>query len=164
MSPIVTPEDLRELVGPRLWDETVAHTAHATGTDAAAAQRPVLECARYLYLISAHRERLAGLFLPVEQAVDEVWHYLILQTREYRDLCENRLPGGEFIHHRSISYQDYGAEPDRRQMIEEGLRWIPLYQNAFGPFDAGALQYWTMARFLVEEMRMSLDDLGALTA
>ncbi|MBT2382872.1 hypothetical protein [Streptomyces sp. ISL-11] len=160
--PLVSADDLTSLLGDRLHTEVVGHFTDSTDADAAYVERQVLECLRYLYLISRHREQLGGLFLPVEQDIDEIWHYLILQTREYRELCEERLPGGFFIHHRSIGYEDYQREPGREQAIEEALRWIPLYRAAFGPFDEGALPHWTIVRFLHERMSMSLGDIAAL--
>ncbi|WP_424216945.1 hypothetical protein ACN20G_33155 (plasmid) [Streptomyces sp. BI20] len=170
-APPVTPEALRALLDPDLHEETVG-AALAADPDPepsrAVAERRVLEALRYLWLVSAHPDRLAGLFLPVEQAVDEVWHHLILQTREYRDLCEQRLPGGFFVHHRGIAYTAYtdtavrGGGPDRRRGAEEALRWIPPYVAAFGPFDEGALPHWTMVRFLHEELGLSLAEISAL--
>ncbi|MFD8492773.1 hypothetical protein [Amycolatopsis sp. NPDC059657] len=151
--------DLRSLLGESLYDEVVTYFVGKTGEPVDYVERQTLECLRYLYLVSAHRDELAGLFLPVEQEIDEIWHYLILQTAEYRDLCA-RLPGGFFIEHRSISYTEYQAEPPREQAIGEALRWIPLYQKEFGPFDEGALPHWTMVRFLHAELGLSLDEIG----
>ncbi|MBH1935754.1 hypothetical protein I5Q34_15995 [Streptomyces sp. AV19] len=160
--PAVSPDDLRALLGERLHDEVVRYAMDRTGVERAYAERQVLEALRYLYLVSRHRERLGGLFLPVEQDIDEIWHYLILQTREYRELCEERLPGRFFIHHRSIAYEDYQEEPGRERAAEEALRWIPLYCREFGPFDEGVLPHWTVVRFLRERMDMSLDEISAL--
>ncbi|ARZ66280.1 hypothetical protein M1P56_20260 [Streptomyces sp. HU2014] len=160
--PYVSAGDLTALLGDRLHAEVVTHFAAKTEAPPEYVERQVTECLRYLYLISRHREELSGLFLPVEQEIDEIWHYLILQTREYRELCEERLPGGFFIHHRSIGYEDYQQEPGREQAIEEALRWIPLYCGAFGPFDEGALPHWTIVRFLHERMSMSLEEISAL--
>ncbi len=152
-----------ELLGTALHDEVVRHFASAPGAPAApVVAHQVRECLRYLYLVSRHPERLGGLFLPVEQDIDEIWHYLILQTREYRELCEKRLPGGAFIHHRSISYDAYQEAPGRTAAAEQALRWIPLYTEAFGPFDENALPHWTVVRFLHEEMGLSLADIAAL--
>ncbi|MFD9905117.1 hypothetical protein [Streptomyces sp. NPDC059063] len=69
--------------------------------------------------------------------------------REYveRQVCEQRLPGGFFIEHRSIAYEDYQREPGREQAVEQALRWIPLYVREFGPFDEGTLPHWTIVRF-----------------
>ncbi|TVL92312.1 hypothetical protein [Streptomyces sp. SAJ15] len=160
--PRLTAQDLKDLLGARLHEEAVRYVTDRTGAEREYAERQVLECLRYLYLVSLHRERLSGLFLPVEQEIDEIWHYLILQTREYRALCEERLPGRYFIHHRSVGYEDYQREPGREQVIEEALRWLPLYRAAFGPFDEGALPHWTVVRFLREQLDMSLDEIAEL--
>ncbi|MFF6834390.1 hypothetical protein ACFY84_21325 [Streptomyces sp. NPDC012438] len=152
-----------ELLGPALHEEVVRHfTAEPDAPSAAVVRHRVRECLRYLYLVSRHPDRLGGLFLPVEQEIDEIWHYLILQTHEYRDLCERRLPGGHFVHHRSISYDAYQEAPGRETAAEEALRWIPLYTAAFGPFDADALPHWTIVRFLHDELHMSLAEIAGL--
>ncbi|MFB7473537.1 hypothetical protein [Kitasatospora sp. NPDC056184] len=160
--PRVTAEDLRALLGEDLHAEVVAYTTGRTGAAPADAERQVTECLRYLYLVSRHREELAGLFLPVEQHIDEIWHYLILQTREYRALCEERLPGRYFVHHRGIPYEAYQEEPGRERAAEQALRWIPLYCREFGPFDEGAPEHWTIVRYLREELGMSLEEISAL--
>ncbi|TJZ58912.1 hypothetical protein FCH28_01785 [Streptomyces piniterrae] len=160
--PRISAEDLRALLGDSLYSEVVAHFAEKTDAPREFVERQVTECLRYLYLVSRHRDRLSGLFLPVEQDIDEIWHYLILQTREYRTLCEERLPGKFFIEHRSIAYEDYQQEPGREQALEEALRWIPLYCQEFGPFDEGALAHWTIVRFLHAQMGLSLTDIAAL--
>ncbi|WP_437955735.1 hypothetical protein WME76_30130 [Sorangium sp. So ce119] len=163
--PRVTTAALRALLGDAFFSGVVRHFAQTTGEEPAFVERQVLECLRYLYLISRHPEPLVGLFLPVEQAIDEIWHYLILQTREYRELCEERLPGRFFIHHRSLPYEDYQeTQPSREQALEEALRWLPLYREEFGPFDEGALPHWTMVRFLHEHLGLSLDAIAALGA
>ncbi|MBF6330003.1 hypothetical protein [Nocardia transvalensis] len=146
-----------------LYEETVRHVRQHNDVDEPTARIQVREAVRYLTLVSAHRDELSGLFLPVEQAIDEVWHYLILQTREYADICEKRLPGGYFIHHRSISYDDYGhRQPSRETMIEQSLRWIPLYCKRFGQFDDEGARWWTMVRFLRDEMGYGLDAISSL--
>ncbi|WP_407554540.1 hypothetical protein QOM21_32290 [Streptomyces sp. Pv4-95] len=160
--PQISADDLTALLGDALHAEVVAHFAATSEQPREFVQRQVTECLRYLYLVSRHREQLGGLFLPVEQDIDEIWHYLILQTREYRQLCEERLPGRFFIEHRSIAYEDYQQEPGREQAIEEALRWIPLYCREFGPFDEGALPHWTIVRFLHRQMDLSLAQIAAL--
>ncbi|MFI9240644.1 hypothetical protein [Streptomyces sp. NPDC053079] len=160
--PHVSADELKALLGDTLHAEVVTHFTARTGAAPDHVERQVTECLRYLYLVSRHQEQLSGLFLPVEQDIDEIWHYLILQTREYRLLCEERLPGGFFIHHRSIAYEEYQQEPGREQALEEALRWIPLYVREFGPFDEGALPHWTIVRFLHQQMDMSLQEIAAL--
>lgn len=161
---VVTNDELRALLGAELFNETASYAGRMFRRDPALAERQVIECLRYLYLISSHPQRLRGLFLPVEQPVDEVWHYLILQTREYRALCE-RLPGAFSIEHRSLPYASYQQQqPSRRTVIEQALRWIPLYCKAFGPFDEGALPHWTIVRFLHKELGLSLEEISTLDA
>lgn len=157
----VTPADLRALLGEDLHAEVVEYFTAKTDHPAEFVERQVLECLRYLYLVSAHQDRLAGTFLPVEQEIDEIWHYLILQTREYREFC-TRLPGAFFIEHRSIGYTEYAGETPRERTATEALQWIPLYQDAFGPFEAEALPHWTMPRFLHEQMDLSLAQIAEL--
>ncbi|MFI2212517.1 hypothetical protein [Streptomyces sp. NPDC020141] len=159
---LISPGDLRELLGEELHAEVVEYFVKETEDTPEDVRRQVTECLRYLYLISRHPTQLGGLFLPVEQHIDEIWHYLILQTREYRALCEERLPGGFFIQHRSIGYAAYQQEPGRERSIEEALRWIPLYCREFGPFDEGALPHWTIVRFLYERMDMTLAEISRL--
>ncbi|MFI6639024.1 hypothetical protein [Streptomyces sp. NPDC050504] len=162
-APSPTAEDL---LGSALHEEVVGHFTAKTEHERPYVEHQVRECLRYLYLVSRHPDRLGGLFLPVEQDIDEIWHFLILQTREYRELCEQRLPGGHFIHHRSIAYTEYQdgdrANAGRRTAAEEALRWIPLYTAAFGPFDEHALPHWTIVRFLHQEMGMGLAEISAL--
>ncbi|MEU6122534.1 hypothetical protein [Streptomyces sp. NPDC047123] len=154
-----------ELLGAALHDEVVRHfAAKPDAPDAGVVTHQVRECLRYLYLVSRHPDRLGGLFLPVEQDIDEIWHYLILQTREYRELCEQRLPGGHFIHHRSVSYDAYQQEPGRETAAEEALRWLPLYTAAFGPYDEDALPHWTVVRFLHDQLDLSLAQIASLAA
>ncbi|MFF4607742.1 hypothetical protein ACFY12_34015 [Streptomyces sp. NPDC001339] len=161
--PRISADALRELLGDALYTEVVDHfDAKSADLSREFVTRQVTECLRYLYLVSRYHDRLAGLFLPVEQEIDEIWHYLILQTREYRALCEERLPGRFFIEHRSIAYEAYQQEPGREQVIEEALRWIPLYCREFGPFDEGALPHWTIVRFLHQQMGLPLGDIAAL--
>ena len=163
--PPVTTVDLKALLGGEMFSGVVQHFVRTTGEEPAYVERQVLECLKYLYLISCYPERLAGLFLPVEQAIDEVWHYLILQTREYHEMCEERLPGRFFIHHRSLPYEDYQQEqPSREQALEEALRWLPLYCGEFGPFEEDALPHWTMVRFLHQHLGLSLADIAAVEA
>ncbi|MEU0098368.1 hypothetical protein [Streptomyces sp. NPDC006267] len=159
----LTADDPKRLLGDALHTEVMRYSRdRAAGAPREFVERQVTECLRYLYLVSRYGDRLSGLFLPVEQHIDEIWHYLILQTREYRALCEERLPDRFFIEHRSIAYEDYQQEPGREAALEESLRWIPLYCREFGPFDEGALPHWTMVRFLHEQMGVSLADISEL--
>lgn len=160
----VSGAELKALLDRRLYSEVVEHFVRRTAATPAEVEIQLIECLRYLYLVSAYPSRLSGLFLPVEQSIDEIWHYLILQTREYRELCERRLPGQFFIEHRSLPYDAYGHTPSREVLIEQSLRWLPLYRDTFGPFDEHGSRHWTMVRLLREKMDMSLASIAALEA
>ncbi|MCS3781711.1 hypothetical protein [Tsukamurella ocularis] len=127
----------------------MSYTQHHNNVSAETAAGETREAFRYLYLVSMFREELAGLFLPVIQDVDEVWHYWILQTREYTEFCE-RLPGSFFIHHRSIGYSEFGAEPSREELAEQALRWVPLYVRCFGEIDETTAECWKIVKFLID--------------
>ncbi|GAB2872006.1 hypothetical protein GCM10027093_04540 [Paraburkholderia jirisanensis] len=158
----VHAETLKSLLDAAVYREAVQDVIRRTGSDHADAEHQVIECLRYLYLLSVYPQQLMGLFLPVEQSIDDVWHYLILQTREYRALCEEGLPGRIFIEHRSLPYAEYQQEPRREHLIEEALRWLPLYRDTFGAFDEHGLPYWTMARFLRDQIGLSNAQIAAL--
>lgn len=154
--------NLRALIGDEIYAEALDYTLREAGGTEAEAEQRVIECLRFLYLVSAFPQQLGGLFIPVEQTIDDVWHYLILQTREYRAFCEQKLPGQFYIEHRSMPYGQYVQEPAREQQVVEALRWLPLYRATFGEFDEYSAPYWTMVRFLREQMAMSLSHINAL--
>ena len=55
----------------------------------------VCEVLKYLYFGS-----LSDGPIPFNDELDEIWHLLILQTRQYQELME-KLPHKTFIHHNS---------------------------------------------------------------
>nr|WP_226352163.1 hypothetical protein [Pseudonocardia sp. ICBG601] len=148
MNAQISPPDDVLFLGD-LHQETVTYTQHHNQVSAETAVGQTREAFRYLYLVSTFREELAGLFLPVIQDVDEVWHYWILQTREYAEFCE-RLPGSFFIHHRSIGYSEFSTEPTREELAEQALRWIPLYTRCFGVIDETTADCWKIVKFLID--------------
>jgi hypothetical protein len=152
------------LLDEDLHEQLVSHFVLKTKMPEDYVETQLDECLRYLYLVSKYPAQLGGLFLPVEQAIDEIWHYLILQTREYKALCMSRLPGRYFIHHRSTPFSAYSKEPRREDVIEESLRWLPLYRAEFGSFSEKALPHWTMVRFMHEQMGLSLQQIAEIDA
>lgn len=74
----------------------------------ATAGRWLVECIRFLDLCAASATPLAP-----SKKVDRAWHELILHTRAYAELCEERY--GRFIHHDPAE----SADPDayRRTLI-----------------------------------------------
>jgi hypothetical protein len=98
--------------------------------------------------------------IPVTREIDEIWHYWILQTAQYEQLCL-ALPGSEFIHHSSNAYLEYedpgiGARWDIRADVE----MLAIYRANFGPFIASRVKYWHMAAFLIDKRGWSLEELN----
>lgn len=81
------------------------------------AEEGLVECARYLTLVSHYNEQLTPSI-----TVDDIWHELILFTRLYFDVCENYLD--RYIHHRPGGTK----EENNKQFI----RTLKLYNLNFG--------------------------------
>ena len=74
--------------------------------------------------------------------IDTIWHYWILQTKEYAELCAN-LPGGGFQHHSSADYPDNQLSPAQAdQEVDRIVAFFASYVQNFGPMEASRLQYW----------------------
>jgi hypothetical protein len=119
----------------------------------------VTECLKYLALISLTRGRR----IPVTPDVDDVWHQLIVQTRAYERLCAH-LPGARFVHHESITPQEYSSRVGDEVFVREFVQWVPDYVQSFGEFTERAAARWTVVAFLRGEMGMSLDEVNELGA
>lgn len=117
----------------------------------------VEECMRFLLVASETGQR----FFPLSKAVDEVWHELITETRDYQQLCA-QLPRGRFLHHSGITLSEYAARHDRRSVVKELLEWIPVYVGRFGDFTPERARHWVICTFLQEELDLTLDEINQL--
>ncbi len=98
--------------------------------------------------------------IPVTREIDDIWHYWILQTQEYEQLCRV-LPGGEFIHHSSNDYLEYGdPEIGARWDMRADVEMLAIYVANFGPFVASRVRYWHLAAFLIDKRGWSLHELN----
>jgi hypothetical protein len=98
--------------------------------------------------------------IPVTKDIDDVWHYWILETKEYVTLC-GALETGEFIHHTSNQYLEYFQ--DERQESEDlllGVRMLATYVENFGSFEQDRTRYWLLADFLCNKRGWSVQDLN----
>ncbi|GAA1129027.1 hypothetical protein [Arthrobacter flavus] len=102
-----------------------------------------------------------GRRLPITPDVDVVWHELILQTASYARLCAN-LPGQRFLHHESITPQEYNERVGDDQFVEEWVQWVPDYVQNFGPFTEESAACWNVVIFLREKMGMTLEQINEL--
>jgi len=101
----------------------------------------IAELIKYLYLASVSEDDGPILF---SQEVDDVWHYWILQTTQYRRLCGS-LPGRRFLSHSSVDYPATDAafsEIPRAALQNRALQYFCNYYAEFGKFTEMAARAW----------------------
>jgi hypothetical protein len=113
------------------------------------------ECLKFLFI-----SRFCPGNIPVTQAIDDVWHLWILETREYCRLCSS-LAGGDYIHHSSNIFARYAGDTPRENTLEDDVSVLGTYVLNFGPFQVDRVPYWRMAAYLVTHGGMTLGDLNA---
>jgi len=93
--------------------------------------------------------------------VDDVWHYWILQTRQYAQLCE-KLPGETFRHHSSADYveTDDATEASTAEAVQRILSFFISYYRNFGPVTRDQLECWPPLQRVAQEAGWNLDDLN----
>src|SRR3990167_4210662 len=128
------------------WDHKFAHLTEPERTVRAA------ECLKFLYL----RSKTGQGFIPLSGAVDEFWHAFILQTREYAAFCQ-ALPGGDFIHHNSITLSEHAEQVSREATVQRLLDWIPHYLEHFGPFTEHSAPHWMIVTLLQQAFGYTLE-------
>jgi hypothetical protein len=100
-------------------------------------------------------------YLPVSKEIDDVWHYWILETAEYADLC-SKLQGRVFFHHTSAAYISYVNPEVYKRPIDLGLGITILssYVLNYGPFRPDRVKHWPLAVTLMERLGWDLDELN----
>jgi hypothetical protein len=98
--------------------------------------------------------------IPVSREIDDVWHYWILQTQEYKTLC-CCLAGGEFIHHTSNSYVEYfDKDIGKHDNLQLDIKMLATYVANYGPFEESRVKYWLLASHLVEKCGWEIQQLN----
>jgi hypothetical protein len=98
--------------------------------------------------------------IPVTKDIDEIWHYWILETKEYAVLCR-ALGTGEFIHHTSNQYLEYfQEEPAEAEDLLLGVRMLAIYVENYGPFMKDRTKYWLLADHLCSKRGWSVEELN----
>jgi hypothetical protein len=103
--------------------------------------------------------------IPVTKEIDEIWHYWILETQEYKRLCRV-LQGGRFLHHRSNAYMEY-FEKDivtRGNDLEHDVAMLSTYVSNYGPFKKERVRYWVLADYLVQRCGWTVRELNGWLA
>ena len=100
--------------------------------------------------------------VPVSMEIDDLWHYWILETKEYEQLCA-KLPGGGFVHHSSVDYTAYfnPAMLMQKTDLRRGVSILSSYVLNYGPFEPDRVKYWPLAGRLMDELGWSVDQLNA---
>lgn len=98
--------------------------------------------------------------IPFSDEIDDIWHYWIMQTKEYMQLCQ-KLAGGKFIHHSSNDYEEY-ADPQLKERPLDVTRAVSLlrsYVMNYGPFEPDRIRYWPVARQVCDRLGWSAERL-----
>ena len=99
--------------------------------------------------------------IPVSKEIDDVWHFWILETREYAQLC-TKLQGRRFIHHSSNVYLNCCGQPNSKHEndLEEEAAMLGTYVLNYGPFEPDRIKYWVFAAHLVDACGWSVQQLN----
>src|SRR5262249_27319305 len=98
--------------------------------------------------------------IPVSKDIDDIWHYWILQTQEYQCLCYS-LPGEQFIHHTSNSYDQYFNNNNGKQNdLQLDVKMLAIYVANYGPFEESRVKYWLLASYLIEKCGWRIQQLN----
>jgi hypothetical protein len=152
---IFSPENL---IAKELFEEIVVHL----NIERQLAQEAILEFLRFAKLSLLTPSKVTGKsrFIPVVQIIDQIWHFYILQTREYAALCESLCPG-RFLHHRTFLYERHlESNPKVEELHQEDLSWLASYVFNFGEFTERTVVYWRVPQLLMAELSWPLSKLN----
>ncbi|MEE9356206.1 MAG: hypothetical protein V3U75_11505 [Methylococcaceae bacterium] len=100
--------------------------------------------------------------IPFSKEVDEFWHYWILETEEYQDLC-NKLHGKKFFHHSSNDYEEFSNKDAKSRKIEvnRGIEILVSYVLNYGDFEEDRIKHWPFTTKIIEQFGWSLREFNA---
>jgi len=88
--------------------------------------------------------------------IDAIWHYWILQTKQYAELCA-KLPAGIFQNHSSADYPDDQSPPVQDvQEVDRVIGFFASYVQHFGPINASRLRFWPALESLIKALGWDL--------
>lgn len=149
------PNAFRELIGGPLLKKLFSKFSDHGPEDISCALEEVI---RYLQLSAASP---SSIFFPGDKLTDDLWHALIVETAEYRELCDKIRPGC-FIDHSGMIYEDYLLRKSPAEQHEEQMSWLVSYVGNFGHISADAFRHLKLAQSLCERMNVDLGKLNAL--
>ena len=118
----------------------------------------LVEVIRFIYLSS---KTPGTLFFPGNRLMDEIWHALIVETLDYRNLC-NKIQNGCFIDHSGLKYSDYSSARTPPELHEEQMSWVVSYINCFDQISSQAFEHLLLAQALCQRMGIDRDQLNRL--
>lgn len=100
--------------------------------------------------------------IPFSREVDEVWHYWIMETREYFTLCD-KLHGKGYIHHTSNDYLEFRDREvkNKKPDFDRIINILAAYVLNYGPFEERRVQYWPLAERLMQGFKWNTDQLNS---
>lgn len=103
--------------------------------------------------------------IPVSKEIDEIWHYWILETQQYKRLCR-ALQGGTFLHHRSNAYMEYFDKNvmTRANDLQQDVAMLSAYVLNYGPFRKDRVKYWLLADYLIQRCGWTVRQLNGWLA
>ncbi len=146
---------ISDFVPNDLYLKTRIKFAAETDTGFAVAMK---ETIKFLYLC-AYAER--PIFFPGDKLIDLIWHALIVETAQYRSICEN-IRAGCFIDHSGIKYQDYVAKQSSKSVHEEQFSWLASYSNTFKDISPDAFQRLPLAQTIAKRLEVDLPGLNQI--
>lgn len=97
--------------------------------------------------------------LPGSTDMDRVWHYFILETREYQRLCAKIRPGS-FFHHSGAAKDDHKSTLTKEELLEEQLTFLASYLATFGEFTDDTAPCWAVAQELMRRNGWTVAELN----
>lgn len=100
--------------------------------------------------------------IPFSPDIDDVWHYWIMQTKDYKLLCE-KLDGGKFIHHTSNEYEEYfdRGVKQRPVDVQRAVSLLRSYVLNYGPFEQDRIRFWPAAEQVTQRLGWTAQQLNA---
>jgi len=120
-------------------------------------ERRLCELLKFLILVRFAPGRI---LFPKE--IDDLWHYWILQTRQYAELC-SRLPGGSLLYHSSNDYREsaQAEQVDRSEAIRRIISFFISYYRNFGPVTEERLECWPPLQKVMQQAGWDINELNA---
>jgi hypothetical protein len=100
-----------------------------------------------------------SLFFPGNKLVDDIWHSLIIETANYREICR-RLNNDEILDHTGIHYDDYSKNKTSIEMHEEQFSWLANYVYNFGSISKVSYELLPLVQYLCKSLNLDLDGIN----